>query len=177
MAVRRRYRAGAARRKLIWARSLGLDFGTPIPAAGTAVDLLANFRTDGGSSLGATVTRVRIDLDLVWTIDAATAIPFNQLAVGVIVDQLQADQTEVPRPGVEEHADWMLWRRAGAVPDFSALTGTAGATINTHHSFDVRSQRKVEELGQTLWMVLDPTYTGSNIVTANANASVLLKLP
>lgn len=177
MAVRRRrYSAGTARRKLIWARSTSLD-AAPAPAAGVAHDLLAQFRTDGGSSLGATVTRVRIDYTLVWTLDAATAIPFNQLAVGVIVDQLQLDQTEVPRPGDEEHADWMYWRRHTAVPEFSALTGTAGVTVTGSWSVDVRSQRKVEELGQTLWFVMDPTYTASNVLSYRANASVLLKLP
>lgn len=173
---RRRYSAGTARRKLIWARSLSLD-STATPAAGVAHDLLAQFRTDGGSSLGATVTRVRIDFTLVWTLAAATDIPFNSLAVGAIVDQLQLDQTEVPRPGDEEHADWMFWKRFSAVPEYSALTGTAGVTVTAHHAWDIRSQRKVEELGQTLWFVVDPTYTGSNVLSCRANASVLLKLP
>lgn len=180
MAVRRRFRP-QARRKMIWARSLDL-FNTTVPAAGTAVDLLATFRADGGTSLGTTVTRVRLDLTLVWLAGAASVFDLpDQLVQGVIVDQIQASQGEVPRPGVELHADWMYWRRHGPTDAQSLLplAATSGITSQfmSHMTIDVQSQRKMEELGQTLYWVLDPSYGGATTVTVNASASVLLKLP
>lgn len=140
------------------------------------MDLLAQFRADGGSSLGSTVTRVRIDLSLEWIGDLSFV---DQLAMGVLVDQIQDVEGQVPRPGVEPHADWMYWRRVGVSPDFTAIplgTGTA-STYLISREIDVQSQRKMEELGQTLWLVLDPTFAGTTSLLAEANTSVLLKLP
>lgn len=181
--MRRKRFAPTARRKLIWARSLDL-YQPPaaLPAAGTAVDLLAQFRADGGSTLGCTVTRIRMDLSYqISNPGAVNLTSQDMLAVGIIVDQLQANQAEVPRPGVEEHADWMYWRRrAYTTNDFSAVpygTGTAPVYLMTEQ-IDVKSQRKLEELGETLWCVLDPSYsTGAPIVGVNVNCSVLLRLP
>lgn len=178
MARRRRF-APQVRRKMIWARRIGegAEAGVSIPAAGVAFDLLAQFRNDGGSTLGSTVTRVRIDLSLDWAADFSNV---DQLAMGVLVDQLQANQTEVPRPGIEEHADWMYWRRIGVSPLYSAIPLNAAApttAILTSWEIDVHSQRKMEELGQTLWFVLDPTFAGATTLFATFNSSVLLKLP
>lgn len=173
MAIRRRPRMAAPRRKLIWARSQDVMVPALVPAAGTAVDLLAQFRTDGGSTLGCTVTRVLLDFQLLWTNDITTT---DAMAVGVIVDQLQAAQTEVPRPGVEPHADWMYWRRTGVSPVDLAITPSSTA-VQSALAIDVKSQRKMEELGQTLWLVIDPTFGGTTTLTAQVNSSVLLRLP
>lgn len=180
--MRKRY-APTARRRLIWARSQDL-FQPPagLPAAGTAVDLLAQFRADGGNSMGCTVTRVRLDIGFqINNPGAVNLTSQDQLAAGVIVDQIQANQAEVPRPGAEEHADWMYWRRSPYTtnPESAVPYGTGTAPV--YHmvwTVDIKSQRKIEELGQTLWLVLDPSYsTGVPIVGVNANSSVLLRLP
>lgn len=181
--MRRTKRYGPTpRRKLIWARSLDL-FQPPasLPAAGTAVDLLAQFRLDGGSTLGCTVTRIRLDLNYQYNNPGAVN-PTTQdiLAVGIIVDQLQASQAEVPRPGVEEHADWMYWRRKSLVGSLDAVPFGTGTAPVYHYAeqIDVKSQRKLEELGETLWFVLDPSFsTGTPVAGVNVNASVLLRLP
>lgn len=180
--MRRRKYAPTARRKLIWARRQDLfNPLTNMPAIGEAVDLLSFFRSEGGSSLGATVTRVRLDLTLEWIGGDTGFQGGDQLALGVLVDQLQLAQAEVPRPGVELHADWMYWRRFGPPMVPSALPVATAAGLATSFlgtmEIDVQSQRKVEELGQTLWLVADPTYTGTTQVRLNANSSVLLRLP
>lgn len=172
MARTRRFRP-TARRKLIWARGQDVINPALVPAAGTAADLLAQFRTDGGSSLGCTVTRVLLDLQLVWTNDITTT---DQMAVGLLVDQIQANQLEVPRPGVEPHADWMYWRRTGVAPVDLAITPSSTAA-QVGLSIDVKSQRKMEELGQTLWLVIDPTFGGTTTLSVTVNSSVLLRLP
>lgn len=176
MARGRRFRP-TARRKLIWARNGDISAPT---AAGDAIDLLADFRADGGSSLGATITRTHLTFQIFWN-NYAPVGTANQLFVGLIVDQLQADQSEVPRPAVELHADWMYWKAHPAVPEYSALTSAVGGATTTSLVstvvIDSKSQRKCEELGQTLWLVLDPTYTGTATATISWSSSVLLKLP
>lgn len=180
MPPRRRFRP-TARRKMIWARSQDL-FNLSVPATGFAADLLAQFRTDGGSSLGATVTRVRLDLTMVWTNTSPAVFDLpDQLVHGVLVDQIQASQAEVPRPGVELHADWMYWRRVGPAEPRTLLplaaTGGITTSFMSQMTIDVQSQRKCEELGQTLWWVIDPAFGGTTAVSVNGSASVLLKLP
>lgn len=177
MARKRRY-GPVARRKLIWARN---GEGPIAPTAtGTALDLLADFRADGGSSLGSTITRTHITLQLFWD-DVPPLGVQNQLFVGLLVDQLQLDPSEVPRPAVELHADWMYWKAHPVLPEYSALSAVVGGGTNaallSTVTIDVKSQRKCEELGQTLWLVLDPTYTGPASVTVQYSSSVLLRLP
>lgn len=173
MALRRRARMAPPRRKLIWARSIDVMAPALVPAAGTAVDLLAQFRADGGSTLGSTVTRVLLDFQVLWSNDITTT---DRVGVGVIVDQLQTDETEVPRPGVEPHADWMYWRMTGVSPQDLAITPSSTA-VQSAWAVDVKSQRRMEELGQTLWLVMDPTFGGATTLSVQCNASVLLRLP
>lgn len=173
--ARRRFRP-TARRKMIWARTPTFGF-TSIPSTGTAFDLLAAFRTDGGSTLGATVTRVHISLQLNW----GEVTQDNRMVHGLLVDQLQQAETQVPRPVAEPHADWMYWESAPMLPEFAAATYVPPADPDTRlvasHRIDAKSQRKCEELGQTLWYVLDPSFGASGEVIVQAAASVLLKLP
>lgn len=167
--------APTARRKLIWARDEDTAL-SPVPATGQAHDLLAQFRTDGGSTLGCTVTRVRVDLRLEWLgLSRSSA-----LTLGVIVDQLQSSVLEPPAPGEEPHADWMYWRRVPQIPEFSAALQTGDPALTVLHTslvLDVRSQRKMEELGQTVYICFDPTLAGAGTLGVSWGSSVLLKLP
>lgn len=176
MVSRRRFRP-TPQRKMVWART---QANTVPPPTGTAVDLLAPFRNDGGTSLGATITRVHLTLNCLWN-EWNVSSGANKLMVGVIIDQLNQAQTEVPRPGVEVHADWMHWSHRPVVPEYSALTGPVGTTANTRvlstYVIDIKSQRKCEELGETCWLVLDPAFVGATTLTVDWSASVLLKLP
>lgn len=163
---------------MVWARTGG-DL-TP-PAAGTAVDLLETFRADGGTTIGATVTRTRLSLSLNWGGLVADQT-INRLVMGVLVDQRDQPESQVPRPAVELHADWMHWAPYPAVPEYSALTYPGVETpdpvgLLTSLMIDVKSQRKCEELGDTLWAVFDPTFAGVTELNITWSASVLLKLP
>lgn len=177
MARRQRRYAPTARRKLIWAR--GTTDLAPA-ATGTAIDLLAQFRADGGTTLGATITRVHIGLSLGWT--AWVPNSADRLYNGVLVDQLDQPEAQVPRPAVEPHADWMWWSAAPVVPTQSALTAASpvpatAVSVFAYDVLDVKSQRKCEELGQTVWYVADPTFNGGTVLDMTITYSVLLRLP
>jgi len=176
MAMRRPARRSAPSRKLIWARSdhLGL-----IVNEGIAFDLLADYRAQGGNTLGATVTRVRLDFDVFMPEGAGATEGFGVYA-GVIVDQRQADELEVPRPTIpnEPHADWMYWRQHYLTHSHSVIV-TGGQPLASYE-VDIRAQRKMEELQETLWFVAAQSpalalLEGETNITASA--SVLLKLP
>lgn len=164
---------------MVWARTGG-DL-TP-PAAGTAVDLLETFRADGGSTIGATVTRTRLSLALNWN-QLRAGETVTRLVMGVLVDQRDQPEAQVPRPAVELHADWMHWAPYPAVSSGSLAWPTLGEDVTntaTSLTIDIKSQRKCEELGDTLWAVFDPTFPGGTPVTElniSWSASVLLKLP
>jgi len=168
-------RRAAPRRKLIWARQQQIvqDIG-----AGAAVDLLASYRALGGDTLGCSIARVRIDIQYEF---GAVSDEGDFTTFGVIVDQLQADLTEVPRPGEgsEPHADWMYWRTHMATGSGVLLTdGTPGGQVQTSFEVDIRAQRKMEELQETLYLVVQPS---ASQVLAGVDfaygSSVLLRLP
>lgn len=171
-------RSAAPRRKMVWARQTATGSPSTVAAGQTVVfDLLSQFRAEygGATPLGATVTRARIDLG---TQAIQTAGFVGCLTAGLIVDQaLNAAHplSEVPDPAVEIHADWMFWRTYFPLPagDGDNL-GITGLTTSAYE-IDVRSQRKMEELGESLFFVVRNSTASSHLV--QVGASVLLKLP
>jgi len=163
MAMRRPARRSAPSRKLIWARSdhLGL-----IVNEGIAFDLLADYRAQGGNTLGATVTRVRLDFDVFMPEGAGATEGFGVYA-GVIVDQRQADELEVPRPTIpnEPHADWMYWR--------SIQNGPADSVLQQWDA-DIHSMRRLDEVEQDLQLRFISETEGDVLAYSG---SWLIKLP
>ncbi len=155
---------GGRRRKLVWATtntSFSLAAG-----ANTTIDLLAGFEIAGASKLGVTVMRTHLRLN--WTYGAAA----DNVVVGLSVVRDSDIGTTRVNPNSDPELDWMLWEA------IYADSMGAGATINTivNLVFDVRSRRKVEELGQTYGLSL----TNANAATAGnprVSARVLLALP
>jgi len=175
MVVARRPRA-IARRKLIWARTVDFDLSVAAGAA-NRIDLLATFRLANGGAMpiGATVTRIRLSM----IVGVTDGLAFNSSCLmGAIVDQLYADATKVPVPLTDAHADWMYWQRLFPVagPGSSSDQDSAGP-VTSGYEADVRSQRKAEELGQTLWLVTQHSNAVGATINIRGSASVLLKLP
>ena len=163
------------RRKFVWDRTRG--FASSPDAYG--VDLLANFRSQPGAThLGATVTRIR---GYVWP-DAvggeAPANPYLAGAIGFRIDAWNEDPLDVDNnPFAQPDEDWMGWlpyfhyRPVGA--DLrSEITWNAEASP---YAVDIKAQRKLEELNQTLWMFFTPP--GEGVITYNWDLSIGLKLP
>lgn len=104
----------------------------------------------------------------------------SQFVLGVRVmdttEALAAETNALPYSPVNDpHADWMCWEPFG--PDSSGL---AVASNRISHSIDVRSMRKMDELGQTLVAVLGgvpPTGGTAATVTISVCSSVLIALP
>lgn len=157
-------------RKFVWDRTQGF---AAAPAT-SGVDLLANFRAQPGAThLGATITRIR---GYVYP-DPDEAVPvFNRGVVGFRVDSWNEDPLDLDNsPFAQPDEDWMGW-----LPYFYEIGPTLPtfATWNTEASVfavDIKSQRKLEELNQTLWMFYSAPATGA--ITYNWDLSIGLKLP
>lgn len=143
-----------------------------------AQDLLATFRTQAGITagpVGLTVMRMRFAV-------SSQAFPFAsapQMIFGVrVMDQQEATLAELDAtsysPAVSDpHADWMCFEPFGPR---SAATSVLGVV---EHHIDVRSMRKLDELGQTLVAVLGtlPPYGALQSLSVSVTSSVLLALP
>lgn len=162
-----RHRA-SQRRRLIWARShVGTTNTALVASAGTSVNLLAAFEASYGAQLlGCTVMRVR---GTIAAQNASASFTLNT-AVGlqVAADDLTAAQLD---PFARLNDDWMYWD--------TLLANQNIATELAHvdnYKIDVRAKRKIDELGDTLWLGLRnvSTVTSVNLVYA---FSVLVALP
>jgi len=158
-------RLAAQRRKLIWARHITENAAMTNPQQ---IDLLDEFRTVNGGAqpIGSTVTRVVISYAQARV--AASAVAGSGVIVGLIVAPTIAAQ--VPLPVTQPHEDWMYWKYLRYWDAGRASQGQAA------WDFDVRSQRKMAELGQTLWFVAQAQpFVATD--TFSLAASVLLRLP
>ena len=152
----------------MWASQTVSDVGFAEDAL-RSEDLLAAYEAAGGSIQGVTVARTLIDIS--WGINEAHALG-ESLTVGLIKGTATA--ADVADPVSEPFADWAYNRVLYAGAGHGLLTADAP---NVWH-FDIRSMRKVDEVGETWWLI----YKGTAQVTAatfdvRAKVRTLLLLP
>lgn len=178
-----------ARRKLIWARMCPAitALGRVTGGVGGTVetqDLLQTYRTLAGITrgpVGLTVMRVRLQIHIaVTSVNGAAADYLSHgLYYGIRVEDFNSavlqETTEIPDMGPQSdpHADWMAWGRVQPVATYPTdnIIGTADV--------DVRSMRKLDELGQTLVLYMQGTVASASqtVLPVLASTSVLLALP
>jgi len=159
-------------RKLEWA-DFQLDSQSNIGFT-TIVDVLSTFAAlPGASTAAATVARVHARL---WVTSAQTA--GDGISTGWIVDQVNET---IASPGVanstahilstvfQPNADWMLYQQWNARPtQYSQEKGFL--------EFDIRSRRRLKEIGDTLLFVFDNRNAAAN-VTWSLHCRSLLMMP
>jgi hypothetical protein len=161
------------RRKLVWATSSVIR---RIVGAGTTtdpIDLLANLEVAGSSVLGATVMRTHTNLFATFGI-AATQPGFY---VGYLVDSAPAPGANLINPGAQFGLDWMWLNLLGPGNAVSAvpLPPTTPTVTELGFNIDIRSKRRIEELGEKYFLTLhNPDTTG---VTISAFTRTLVALP
>jgi len=168
MARRQRRFSPTPRRKKVWA-----DHETTQSAiaenTATAVDVLAGFVAAGGSTQGCTV--IRTIIDLTWT-GTALAVSGDKVSLGLIAAPLTVGV--YPDPIAEPYADWMYVRTLYKGAETGLLT--AGSPDVSHH--DLHAMRKLDEVGQSLFLVTILTAPGSvNTMNLFARVRTLLLLP
>lgn len=168
--ARARARGGrrTQRRKFVWDRVAG-----SIPGPATGADLLANFRDQPGAThLGATIMRVRgyvIPSETLGTTGGAGI-------VGMRVDTWNEPVSEPTNQPIQQpDADWMAWLPWNIGAGEGARMQTSWNENASLWTVDVKSNRKLEELNETLWLFGDQPAEGNR--TYFYNLSIGLKLP
>ena len=161
------------RRKVVWA-DLHLD--TTV-AVGSFIntDLLAQFAAlPGASTVGATVVRTHIRT---WV--TSPVVVGDGLTDALIVDQLDEvvgapgallTAAHVLTPTLQPNADWMLLREQNAHPGYSFTSP------NNQWETDIKSKRKLHEVGDTLIYNIE-NRDASATVSITLHSRVLLMLP
>lgn len=170
--ARRRSRGFARqqRRKFVWHREIGA-FTVSAPPTTYGVDLLAGFRAlPGATHLGATVMRVRGYI----VPEIVDPQPNEDLVAGLRIDTWdQPVDTNDVSPYMGPDEDWMGW-----FPYLNPAGFPSDVTGNVYASpfaVDVKSNRKLEELNETLWLF--GSGPGGTSATYIFNLSIGLKLP
>ena len=161
---------GGQRRKMVWAR----DFNITLNTAGLVVDLLQGFINQLGITKplpGMTITRI-VGTHTIRVVSADDA--FTRWEWGLVV----ADQSHAPtvtdNPLTQPTQDWMFVRQEAVVQVVDAGTPTV-KRVAAHYDIDIKAQRKLQEIGQTLFYVGDNP-DGDNF-DINFQFNILLKLP
>lgn len=132
-------------------------------------DLLAGYRAMGGAvGAGLTVARTIINHNVIST--GGTPSLTTSVRVGLIAEAA-AGEAEIPDPVAEPYADW-AWNSRYYVPIATSLTAS-----NSLVQIDTSVQRKIDELGQSYWLMLSPELGGATNLTYSAHVRVLLRLP
>lgn len=175
MAMRRTLRRLPSRRgsrpNYQWARIVTAA-DTLASATGTPFDLLSEFKTDAGVNMGlfgATVTRIRLSLTAISTTAPSAGTDFHSLLIGIIKTS-GLTGTEVPRPQDDQHADWMWW-------EMYSFEGAVGSTLLVQgvDAIDVKARRRINELEDQLWLVVDQA-NPTGAIEYRFASSVLLNL-
>lgn len=162
--ARRSGRVSVRSRKFIWARR---TVNQVAAAAGpTWINVLDQFETElGAQVLGVTVMRIRGTL---WFEPAAASDA--HMAAGFLVDADENISDGVDEgPFDEPHKNWMAYE--------PVLFSSADTQYQVHRwDIDVKSNRKMEELGQGFAFVFD-NQLAATTVQIRGVVSVGLKLP
>jgi len=163
----------SAARRTAWAR-FEQNVSNAAAATYSAVDLLANYKLDGGTSAGCTVTRIHLEMAVTSVITVA-----DKFAWGILRGQdtdVGVNNVGTPQAVAHPYEDWMFWQ----YPAASSNTGAGPAywqSASNVLSLDLKAQRKIPELQQTLLLIVGPQVVTTLPLTVHISGSVLLKLP
>ena len=163
-------RRGSGRRKLVWATKTD-DF---LLTGTYNADLLADLRGPGVSVLGCTVIRTHVRFQYIWS---STGTPSSSgPTTGLLVENL----LEVTAQAVtvqDSGQDWAYLSKhfpGTGNRNMIGATGLPGAVEG--FELDLRSKRKVQELGQT-WAIVMAVTAPAPSVNVRYYARTLIALP
>ena len=169
---RRTFSTSAARRRTTWA-----TVSEVITLAGTGdyqtIDLLANFKADGGVQQACTIARTHLVLAVEDAPDAG-----DQFAWGLLRGQNSDVGTNIagaPTPNEDPYNDWVLWETlsAGVAPGGGAAYWPGSGNV---WRYDIKAMRKLEELQMCYNAVFD-NISGTAPLTIGVTGRVLVMLP
>jgi len=140
----------------------------------STIDLLANFKADGGVQQAVTVVRTHL-------VDHVTSAvnPGDNFALGLIRGQntdVGANIAGAPVPDLDPYNDWLLWQwRWASNANAAGIYSDCGFTNNM--LYDIKAQRRLEELQMSYNLVIKQLAATTFPVVHQITGRVLLLLP
>ena len=171
MLATRRPVGGRQRRKLVWSSSNATVARSVGAGQSLNDDLLSNLRVAGSSVLGGTVIRTHS-----WVyVRFLTADTGPSVFMGYLVDTAPTG-TNLINAQTDQQLDWMLLEfRTPSSGDGGQRLDVGTTELITAYKHDLRSKRKMEELGERYFFCI--TNTGSNSITYSRFTRTLVALP
>jgi hypothetical protein len=143
--------APRTRRKRVWADYRTITVTSTAAGVVGVDDLLTSYRTAGGSTQGVTIAAIYLNVSVAGMVAGA-----DFMAYGIYVDDRARLSTEVSQPEADPNEDWMI----NTVVRTHFTGATADSMVNA--SWVIRSKRRCDEIGQTLWLVHVPSVAAGN---------------
>jgi hypothetical protein len=175
MARRRTIHGRTERRRTDWARQSGSFTLTTGTASATTVDLLTQYKADGGNTAGVTVARTHLRMAI--TSDVTGGDDFYWGLYRGAISNVGSELSGSPTPFTDPYNDWAMWQHLVASLDVLSTTGYAHywpATNN--HEYDIRSKRRIDQV-QMGWLLCVEAGVLANTIVVNYQASTLVMLP
>jgi len=155
----------------VWATTIQDGLAINSGTFQTPLQLLGNLQVAGSSILGATIMRTHAVINVAWS----TSDNDPNIVFGFIVSDVGVAGGNAQNPIVSAGwgVDWMLWK--AFMPSQSPSVVTAGTSWLAGTEIDLRSKRKVEELGDAYFFCC--SNGGSAQVTVDVFARILIALP
>lgn len=175
---RRSFRRRSARRRTAWSH----ETQSAAPATTLqSIDLLTDFKSAMGftaNPIGITIRRIRITIQIDFDLSTTAASRTAGVYLATYVDKGGLATAAVSNPVEEPNRDYNFRQWLPVSGGMGALS--VGAATNATHQlvsreYDVKSMRRLLDIGDTLYFVARPT--GGIGVGWNLEASTLLLLP
>jgi len=161
---------GRTRRRTTW---VNYESVAVVGTAGHSVnsDLLTQYRVAGGEIVGSTILRTHL-----WLAPTTAVANLDKFSWGLIVaGASQISPSFVTGSGFYEtqtfpYVDWMLATEEFACPTFGRLAA------NNRNVVDIRSKRKINDLGETYIHSISAVTAGAAL-SVQVYARILLALP
>jgi hypothetical protein len=134
------------------------------------IDLLSNFKADGGTQQGVTITRTHLRVVPTTTLAAG-----NNFHIGLIRGQASDVGTNIagaPTPAAQPYEDWLLWDYL-----FVDSSGELNEYGGGQQHYDLRAMRRLMELQMNYNLVIDVPAASVFPAVFMITGRVLLKLP
>lgn len=177
---RRAFSRARKRSNYVWVRGAENNV-TPVSQPNSQTyDLLAVYRTTAGITLNIpefTIWRIHIKISCQFGLTGPTAAANNAVLHSIFVEQASAAflPNPVSAPYNERYLMWDNYYVAEQEMQSGIPVGAPGQDILvSYRAYDIRSHRRLDNLNDTLWIMLTPQGNVQNL-TSSVTYSILLR--
>jgi len=161
---------GRTRRRLTWAQFEGTEV-VGVTGHSVNIDLLSGYKAATGDPNGTTIMRTHLCLGVTSAVVAGENFQWGLIVLGTNqVANSFATGTGPTDVATDPYEDWMIVGEEIALPTYGRQAA------NNRNCFDLRSKRKIDDLGRTYILSLSATTSAASL-NVRVFARTLLALP